>query len=63
MKQGKYDTITMPIRVNGILIGNFVQKRTAKEAWEDRIAFAEFRRLFNEAIKNSKFKTPIFGEE
>ena len=64
MKQGKYDIIIMPIIVDGVTIGHFVRKRTARQAWEDKIKVAKLRRLFNEQRDNSResFITPIIGE-
>lgn len=62
--KNKYDEIIMPINIDGKHVGDLVRKRTARQAWEQRVFIAELKKQWQEAIKRGTvWRTPIIGEK
>jgi hypothetical protein len=60
----KHDVKIMDIKVDGRVIGQLVRKRTAREAFEEHIMCAGFRKQWNKAMESATqvLRVPIFEE-
>jgi hypothetical protein len=61
----KHDVLIMPITIDGVPVGALYRLRTARQAFEERVACAEIRKQFKAAIESAEsvYRVPIIGKK